>query len=50
MYQFLQAMKVEHWLQLAISPDTVDDHVKAIYRHLNIGSATELAALFIRNR
>jgi len=35
---------------LAISPDTVDDHVKAIYRHFNIGSATELAALFIRNR
>jgi DNA-binding CsgD family transcriptional regulator len=34
---------------LAISPTTVDDHIKAIYRHFNIGSATELAALFIRN-
>jgi DNA-binding NarL/FixJ family response regulator len=35
---------------LAISEDTVNDHVKLIYQHFKIGSATELAALFLRGR
>ena len=36
--------------QLGISEDTVGDHIKAIFRHYNVGSAMELAALFLRNR
>ena len=35
---------------LAISEDTVGDHIKAIYAHFGVGGATQLAALFLRNR
>ncbi|MDB5388887.1 MAG: transcriptional regulator, LuxR family [Planctomycetaceae bacterium] len=33
---------------LGIVEDTVGDHIKAIYNHFNVSSATELAALFLR--
>lgn len=36
--------------QLGITEDTVGDHIKAIYSHFRIGSATELAALFLRSK
>jgi DNA-binding CsgD family transcriptional regulator len=36
--------------QLSISEDTVGDHIKSIYNHLSVGSASELAALFLRGR
>lgn len=35
---------------LGISSDTVGDHVKAIYSHFKVKSATELAALFLRSQ
>ena len=37
-------------LQLGITEDTVSDHVKAIYRHFHVGSASELAAIFLRGK
>lgn len=36
--------------RLGITEDTVGDHIKAIYAHFNVGSAGELAALFLRGR
>jgi len=36
--------------QLSISEDTVGDHIKSIYSHFAVGSASELAALFLRSR
>lgn len=36
--------------QLGIGEDTVGDHLKAIYRHFRVNSATELAAVFLRGR
>ncbi|MFM9960322.1 MAG: response regulator transcription factor [Planctomycetaceae bacterium] len=36
--------------QLGITEHTVGDHVKAIYQHFRVGSATELAALFLRGK
>ncbi len=33
-----------------ISEDTVGDHIKHIYRHFNVGSLGELAAIFLRSR
>jgi len=35
---------------LGISDDTVGDHIKNIYQHFKINSATELAAVFLRGR
>ena len=37
-------------LRLGISEETVGDHLKAIYRHFDVGSASELAAKFLRSR
>jgi DNA-binding CsgD family transcriptional regulator len=36
--------------QLGISELTVGDHIKAIYAHFEVGTAGELAALFLRGR
>jgi DNA-binding CsgD family transcriptional regulator len=36
--------------RLGIGEDTVNFHVKALYQHFHVQSATELAALFLRNR
>lgn len=36
--------------QIDISPETVDHHIKAIFRHFDSHSATELAALFLKNQ
>jgi DNA-binding CsgD family transcriptional regulator len=36
--------------QLRITEDTVGDHIKSIYSHFRVGSASELAALFLRAR
>ena len=36
--------------QLHITEDTVGDHIKSIYVHFNVGSASQLAALFLRAR
>lgn len=36
--------------QLHITEDTVSDHIKSIYQHFDINSATELAAIFLRNQ
>ena len=36
--------------QLGITEGTVGDHIKAIYSHFRVGSATELAALFLRGK
>ncbi len=36
--------------QLAIHEDTVGDHIKAIFKHFGVRSATELAALFLQNK
>ena len=36
--------------RLGITQETVGDHIKAIYRHFNVNSATELAATFLRSR
>lgn len=36
--------------RLQITEDTVGDHIKAIYAHFQVRSATELAALFLRGR
>jgi DNA-binding CsgD family transcriptional regulator len=35
---------------LRITEDTVGDHIKAIYAHFGVSGATQLAALFLRNR
>lgn len=35
---------------LGVSADTVDDHLKVIFRHFRVHSAMELAAIFLRNR
>ena len=35
---------------LGITEDTVGDHIKAIFRHFEVSSATALAALFLRGR
>ena len=36
--------------KLGISQETVGDHLKAIFRHFNVHSATELAAQFLRSK
>ncbi len=36
--------------RLNIAEDTVGDHLKAIYAHFGVSSASELAALFLRSR
>ena len=36
--------------QLGITEHTVGDHIKAIYNHFRVRSATELAALFLRGK
>lgn len=36
--------------QLNIGEETVGDHIKSIYAHFGVGSAGELAALFLRGR
>jgi DNA-binding CsgD family transcriptional regulator len=36
--------------RLGIAEETFNHHVKAIYQHFEVQSATELAALFLRNR
>jgi DNA-binding CsgD family transcriptional regulator len=36
--------------RLAIGEETVGDHIKSIYKHFNVNSASELAALFLRGR
>jgi DNA-binding CsgD family transcriptional regulator len=36
--------------RLDIAKDTVGDHLKAIYDRLGVGSSSQLAALFLRNR
>ena len=33
---------------LSLSEDTIGDHIKAIYTHFQVSSATELAAMFLR--
>lgn len=35
---------------LGITEDTVGDHIKSIFKHFNVNSATELAAIFLRNK
>ena len=35
---------------LAITEDTVGDHLKSIYQHFKVNSSNELAALFLRSR
>ena len=36
--------------QMGISEDTVGDHIKAIYKHFDVRSATELAGRFLKNQ
>jgi DNA-binding CsgD family transcriptional regulator len=36
--------------RLGISEETVNHHLKAVFRHFSVQSATELAALFLRSR
>lgn len=36
--------------RMQIAEDTVGDHIKAIYSHFSVSSATELAVLFLRSR
>jgi DNA-binding CsgD family transcriptional regulator len=36
--------------RLAIGEETVGDHIKSIYKHFNVSSASELAALFLRSK
>lgn len=36
--------------QLGLAEDTVGDHIKSIYRHFQVNSATELAAIFLRSK
>lgn len=37
-------------VQLGLAEDTVGDHIKNIYRHFQVNSATELAAIFLRSK
>jgi DNA-binding CsgD family transcriptional regulator len=37
-------------VRLSITEDTVGDHLKSIYAHFGVGSASQLAALFLRDR
>ncbi len=36
--------------KLRIAEDTVGDHLKSIYRHFKVTSATELAAIFLKSK
>ena len=36
--------------KLGIAEDTVGDHLKSIYRHFKVTSATELAAIFLKSK
>lgn len=36
--------------QMGISPQTVNDHAKAVYRHFGINSTTQLAAIFLKRK
>jgi DNA-binding CsgD family transcriptional regulator len=36
--------------RLEVSPDTVNDHIKAIFREFHVSSSTELAAIFLRGK
>ena len=36
--------------QMSLGEDTVGDHIKNIYRHFQVNSATELAAIFLRSK